>query len=115
MADSLEKIARDISRLGCDFPTDGTYDEQAKSLGFVRLLMYNCILFDRLYSCAKNGACKTCKAYEAICTAEKNGGGIAREIGFWRRLLKVGNISTNQLPTTNRPTTNPPTTKEENR
>ena len=91
MADSLEKIAKDISRRGCDFPTDGTYDEQVKSTEFVRLLMYNCILFDRLYSCAKNGACKTCKAYAAICEAEKNGGEIAKEIEFWRSLLNVEN------------------------
>lgn len=87
MADNLEKIAKDISRHGCDFPTDGTYDEQAKSPEFVRLLMYNCILFDCLYSCAKNGACKTCKAYAAICAAEKHGGKMATEIKFWRSLL----------------------------
>lgn len=89
MADSLEKIAKDISQQGCDFPTDGTYEEQAKSTEFVRLLMYNCILFDRLYSCAKNGACKTCKAYAAICAAENDGGNMAREVEFWRGLLDV--------------------------
>ena len=87
MADSLEKIAKDISQLGCDFPTEGTYDEQAKSSGFIRLLMYNCILFDRLYSCAKNGACGMCKAYATICAAEARGGEIAREVAYWRELL----------------------------
>ena len=92
MADSLEKIAKAISRRGCDFSTDGTYDEQVKSTEFVRLLMYNCILFDRLYSCAKNGVCKTCKAYEAICTAEKNGGEFAKEISFWRGLMGIENL-----------------------
>lgn len=88
MADNLEKIAKDISRLGCDFPTEGTYDEQAKSSGFIRLLMYNCILFDRLYSCAKNGACRTCRAYATICAAEARGGEIAREVTYWRELLR---------------------------
>lgn len=87
MADSLEKIAKDISRLGCDFPTEGTYDEQVKSSGFTRLLMYNCMLFDCLYSCAKNGACGTCKAYATICAAEARGGEIAREVAYWRELL----------------------------
>lgn len=91
MADKLEKIAKDISRRDCDFPTDGTYNEQAKSTGFIRMLMYNCILFDRLYSCAKNGACKTCKAYAVICAAEKNGGGIAKEVEYWRSLLNIEN------------------------
>lgn len=89
MADSLEKIAKDISRRGCDFPTEGTYEEQMRHPEFVRLLMYNCILFDCLYSCAKNGACKTCKAYAAICEAEKIGGDIAREIEFWRVLMEI--------------------------
>lgn len=92
MADSMEKIAKAISRLDWDFPADGTYDGQVKSTGFVRILMYNCILFDRLYSCAKNGACKTCKAYEAICTAEKNGGEFAKEIIFWRGLMGIENL-----------------------
>lgn len=94
MADSLEKIAKDISRRGCEFPTDGTYDEQVKSTEFVRLLLYNCILFDRLYSCAKNGACKTCKAYDAICAAEKRSSEIACEVEFWRGLLGVKNAKT---------------------
>lgn len=91
MADSLEKIAKDISRRGCNFPTDGTYDKQVMHHEFVRLLMYNCILFDRLYSCRKNGACKTCKAYDAICAAERRGGEIAREVEFWRKLMRTGN------------------------
>lgn len=89
MADSLEKIANDISRRGCDFPSEGTYEEQMRNPEFVRLLMYNCILFDRLYSCAKNGACKTCKAYAAICESEKIGGDISREIKFWRVLMEI--------------------------
>ena len=89
MADSLERIAKDISRRGCDFPTEGNYDEQVKHPEFVRMLMYNCILFDRLYSCAKNGACKTCKAYAAICASEKRGGEILKEITFWRDLINV--------------------------
>ena len=89
MADSLDKIAKDISRRGCDFPTEGTYEEQVRHPEFVRLLMYNCILFDQLYSCAKNGACKTCKAYAAICAAEKRGGEILKEITFWRDLINV--------------------------
>lgn len=96
MTDNLEKIAKDISRCGCDFPADGTYDKQVESSGFVRLLMYNCILFDRLYSCAKNGACKTCKAYIAICAAEKNGGEFAKEIIFWRGLMGIENQQTKE-------------------
>lgn len=89
MADSLEKLAKDIASRGCDFPTEGTYEEQATSPEFVRLLMYNCILFDRLYSCAKNRACKTCKAYLAICEAERIGGNISQEVKFWRSLLNI--------------------------
>lgn len=89
MSDSLKKIAKDISRLGWDFQEEWTYDEQVRHPSFVRLLMYNCILFDRLYSCARNGFCIKCKAYDVIRAAEDSGGDMAREVEFWRGLLGV--------------------------
>lgn len=101
MSNDMGKLAKAVAWI-CGGDVGNTYDEQVKSPTFARVLMYNCILFNRLYGCAANGHCRECRAMEAISGAVEANPALREEFDLLNAILNETTNCESTQTTTNR-------------